>query len=220
VTGADIRRYRKAISQTQIRFAERLGISQAALSMIEQGRTAISDEHLRRLTERFDAPEYRPAFREFLRKLEASRAESQAALDTPRSRYLTLTVWAWEEGIDLSRAMSPEQAVELMTIRTPDEPAIAFAMPKKSQFWAEGEVFAFERCAREDVRDGDVCMVQVRPPRARATRTMIGVAHSAPAKRGRSVQIEPVSPPGPIFPVEDESVIGVFRAVYRGRYLG
>jgi hypothetical protein len=128
-------------------------------------------------------------------------------------------VWRWQEGFDLARTLTPDQAAGVITIEATGAPAIAFAMPRKSPHWTAGEVLVFERSRVEDVRDGELCLVQARAPRGDGTRTHIAVAHLAPAKRGRALNFEPVSPPGPIFAADAERLIGLLRAVFRGRYL-
>lgn len=218
ITGSDIRRYRKAVRQTQADFAGTMGISQAALSLIEQGRTAVSAEHVAALKERFVAPRFGPTFAEFAGGVEREKADHQAALESPGVRYLTLTVWRWEEGFDLGRTLTPDQAAGVITIEATGAPAIALKMPRKSSQWEAGEIFVFKRCRIEDVRDGEICLVQVRATRGDSTRTHVAVAHLAPAKRGRALQFEPISPAGPFVPADSDRVLGVLRSVFRGHY--
>ena len=52
--GRDIRRYRREIGWNQGAFAKELGLSQSALSLLESGKIAVSDEHMGRLTKAFD----------------------------------------------------------------------------------------------------------------------------------------------------------------------
>ncbi len=219
MSGLDIRRYRKRIGWNQTRFAERLGVSQSALSLIESGRVAVSEDHITKLRQAFAGSQTRPAFRDFLRDLDRGRAEGQAALTTSRGRYLMLPVWRWESGFDLSSALAPEHAVDMVTVRATKDPTIAFAMTKASEHWTQGEILVFERCRRTDLEDGDVCLLQVRLPRAKRNKTTLAVAHVVPDKGGQTVQFEPISPAGPIFSTKDDALPALLRVVYRGRHL-
>jgi len=48
---------------------------------------------------------------------------------------------------------------------------------------------------------------------------MLTIAHLAPAVRGNTLQLEPLSPPGAIF-AAGESLVACMKAVFRGRYIG
>ena len=137
LNGADIRRYRKTIRLTQVEFAERMGVSQSALSLLEGGRIAVSEDHAAQLRQRFGGHDFEPQFATFLRDLEARQKGTHAALTRATGRYLTLTVWRWEDGFDLSHAPGPECAVNVVTVRATDRPTIAFQMPRASTHWAK-----------------------------------------------------------------------------------
>lgn len=92
----------------QIDFAEQLGLSQSALSQLEGGRTGVSEEHIALLRERFGEAHLPQTFSHFLRDIERSRSQGQAAVTAPDSRWLALTVWAWQEGFDLGQTPSPD----------------------------------------------------------------------------------------------------------------
>jgi transcriptional regulator with XRE-family HTH domain len=217
MTGTDIRRYRKMLDMDQRAFAARLAISQSALSMIENGRMAIPQDYLARLTGVFDSPEFTPPFSEFLQILQREQAQGQAALAVPYARQLTLLVWAYTPDFDLSRAPAGDQVAGAITVPFTDRQAIALRMPKATQAWAAGEILVFEICRREDFEDNDICMVQVRAPRDRQTRTIIGLAHVGRATRGHALHIEPLSPSGPMFPADDESGLSYLRVFFRAR---
>lgn len=162
-------------------------------------------------------PRCEPRFSKFVEDLERSRAEGQAALSAPMARHVTLTVWAWLEGFDLSRAPGGDQAVGLVTVRSTPNDMIAFQMGEATEAWCAGEILVFETCERSQIRDGDVCLSQVKTSRGRGTQTMVTIAHLAPAVRGNTLQLEPVTPPGPIFSA-GEDLIACLRAVFCGRY--
>lgn len=219
ISGSDIRRYRKAINLSQVDFAEQLGLSQSALSQLEGGRTGVSDEHITLLRGRFGEAHLPQIFSDFLREIERSRSQGQAAATAPDSRWLALTVWAWQEGFDLGQTPSPDQAVDMVLVRPGDASVIAFRIEKRSQYWAAGEILVFEQTSAQEVNDGELCLVRVQHPRARGMRTLIAVAHFTHPKRGRTLRFEPISPAGAALPADDGRVIAVFRAIYRGRHL-
>lgn len=193
-------------------------MSQAALSLIEKGRTALSAAHLENLAARFNGPDYQPTFSEFGRRLQEDAVAGQAALDSPGVRFLTLTVWRWDDAFDLGRRFTPDESAGLVTVRATDRRAIAFIMPQKSAHWVSREILVFEQSRVEDVRDGDVCLVQSALPRGGGTRTAICVAHAAPSKRGRELHLEPLSPAGSFIAATPEGVRAIFRVTFRGRY--
>jgi transcriptional regulator with XRE-family HTH domain len=217
VTGADIRRYRRAIGWNQTAFAERLGIGQSTLSVIEAGRISVSDDHVAGLVERFSGIEFKPTFPEFVQSLEQERAQAEAALSTPQGRFTTLTVWTWD-GFELGRQPAPDQAVGLVTIRATEGPAIALEMHKATHAWAKGEILVFEKCSPVDVTDGDLCLLQVKRPRARAAQTLIATARVSRPASELAVQFEPVAPPAPRFSAADTAPATILRLIFRGSY--
>jgi transcriptional regulator with XRE-family HTH domain len=56
MTGAELKSVRKASSWTQVRAADRLGVTQAYLSMVERGARAVSPELAMRVVEVFEVP--------------------------------------------------------------------------------------------------------------------------------------------------------------------
>jgi len=219
LTGSGVRQYRRAIGLGQVAFARHLGVTQPTLSMLEGGRITVSQDHVDRLKAAFPSPKFHPSFEDFLRELERGAALQQAALTTCASHHSTLTVWAWTEGFDLSRPPGPELAADLITVRGLSRPAVAVQMPGKSSWWQKGEVIVFERCRPEDVREGEVCLVQLRVGDSRSSRTLIAIARLGPAKRRKALRLEPTSPSGPMVEPVAESLLAILRAVYRARHL-
>ncbi len=218
VTGSDVRRFRRQIGWNQKRFAERMSLSQSALSLLESGKIGVSDEHLARLRAKFSGDEVSTTFEQFLAEVNASAAAQRAALHSPGARHVLLTVWGCEGGLDLARPLPPSQAVGLVAVRDSARPAIALSMPRASAHWAAGEILVFEECSTDHVRNGAVCLVQVAQPRGRGTRTVIAVAHVGPTKREQSLHFEPISPAGPVFAVEPAAIIALLRVTFRARY--
>ncbi len=218
IGGADIRRYRKKIGMNQVAFAERLGVSQSTLSVMEGGRIAVSEEHLARLKQQFDEPRYKPRFSDFIRALETEQAGGQAALTAPEGRFLTLTVWGWEEGFDLSQRPALDRARGLVTVRASDNPALAFEMNRPTERWEKGEILVFERCDPDQVEDGDLCLIQIRRLRARGTQTMIAMVRVSRTTHLRMLKFEPTSPSLPPFAAAEVTVTAILRLSYRAKY--
>ncbi len=86
ITGADVRQYQNELGLTQRDFCEKLCMSQAALSLIEKGRTALSEEHLRRRGEQFGRTEFDPCFDEFSCRLGEASANLATAGSAGRTR--------------------------------------------------------------------------------------------------------------------------------------
>lgn len=218
LSGADIRRYRKAIKWNQTAFAKAVGLAQPTLSLLEAGRIAVSEDHLARLSESFNKLHLKPRFSEFVASLEAERATGQAALRMSEGKYLTLAVWRWQEGFDLSHVPSPEQAVNLVTVRATEQPILAFEMGKATERWDKGDILVFTGCRLEDIEDGHLCLVQVKRPRARGTQTLIATSRVVRATHGRAIQFQPLSPPAPAFSTETQVPESTLRLAYRGSY--
>ncbi len=212
ITGADIRRYRKSIGFNQVDFADQMGLSQSGLSQLESGRIAVSDEHLAQLGDRFSDHE----FEAFLGKRATTRDASRRALTSTTGKYLSLTVFPWEEGYDLGQVPSPDQAVDLVTIRATSKATIAFQMPRESVHWVRGEILVFEECRSDGILDQDICLIQVKPPRARTSKTVLAVARLT-SKRGSLPHLTPIVPRSPTLSARDESIMVLMRAVFRGR---
>jgi transcriptional regulator with XRE-family HTH domain len=216
LNGADIRRYRKTIRLTQVEFAERMGVSQSALSLLESGRIAVSEDHVGQLRQQFGGREFKPSFPKFLEDLEVSRKAAQAALTTATGRYLTLTVWRWEDGFDLSHPPGPECAVNVVTVRATDLPTIAFQMPRASTHWAKNEILVFEECQPDELADGDICLLQVATSRSRVPRTTIGLAQLGATSNSPST-ITPLKGRGSVMRADSESVRALLRVSFRAR---
>jgi transcriptional regulator with XRE-family HTH domain len=218
MTGQDIRRYRRQLGMDQDAFSKRIGLTQSGLSLLETGKTSVSEDHIGRLVAAFDDEDSQPRISQFMQVLEKERAEEQAALEAPGGQHLTLTVWDWEGGLDLSRAPTPDRAVGLVTIAGRPGRMIALRMDKNTNAWQKGEILVFEECGLDAVRDDDICLVQRVSRVNKPKPTAIAVAHVFRATHGQRLQIEPLSPTGPIFD-GDESVLAVLRVVYRAQYV-
>jgi len=218
LTGADIRRYRKTIGLSQIDFARRLGLSQSGLSQLENGRIAVCDDHVHQLQDRFSGRKTDLTFDSFLRQQAATGEASRRALSTDAGKHLTLTVWRWEDGYDLAQMPASELAVDLVTTHATSQATIAFQMTQKSTHWLSGEIFVFEECRPADLLDRDVCLVQFKPPRSQALKTVLAIARSASA-RSSARQLTPIAPRCPAFDASDKVIRILMRAVFRGHRL-
>jgi len=217
ITGADIRRYRNELGLKQVEFVKKLDVTQAALSLIEKGKTAVSAEHVEKLRRNFTAPDYEPSFVDFEKRLEQGRDKVLAG-KVARRDHLTLTVWRWEEGLDLTAGFRADQAADLITIRKPTGRVLAFLMTKKSEYWADDEIVVFEEAVHTDLKNRDLCLVYRRTPRSKDDQSLIAVAHVLPAGRGTRIQYQPVSPVGATFDHDDDQVHQVARVFFRGIY--
>lgn len=214
--GADIKRYRKSVGLTQVEFAKRMGVSQSALSLLESGRIAVSDDHVAELTDRFRGRSLKQTFTEFLSALKATQAAAGASLATSTGHYLTLTVWRWEDGFDLGGPPAPEMAVNVVTIRATDKPTIAFQMPRASPHWAQDEILVFEECRPGDLKHGDLCLIHTVRGQARAPRTTIGVAQLGDS-RGQGAKIIPLKGKGSALTAKADSIRSLLRVSFRAR---
>lgn len=216
MTGADIRRYRRAIGWKQTQFAAKIGLSQGALSMLEAGRIGVSEDHIAQLKKLFDGANLKPRFSDFLSQVQLERAQEQAAVSSPGGRYLTLTAWLWQEGLDLGKPMPRDQAGGLVTVETHGFEAIAFRMTTSTSAWQKGEIIVFERCEQREIRNGELCLVHLKPPRSRTPRTLIATAKIDPPDAWSKLILTALSPAsGRVHP--DSQITAFFREIYRGR---
>ncbi len=216
ISGADIRRYRKAIGYSQIDFAQRLRVSQSGLSQLENGQIAVSNEHSSQLEEHFSGKDLEMTFKAFLKNRLTTRATAQRALAKATGNYLTLTVWRWEDGYDLGQVPLPDQAVNLVTIQATSNTTIAFQLPNETTHWARDEIFVFEECRAVDILDQDVCLLQFKPPRARTLKTVLAIAQHASIS-GTLPHLVVLSPRCSTLVANDDSIHFLMRAVFRGR---
>jgi len=218
ISGADIRRYRKSIGYSQIDFAQRLGVSQSGLSQLENGQITVSSEHHVHLKERFSGQDLEITFSAFLKNRLTNRDTAQRALTEVTGKYLTLTVWRWEDGYDLGHVPLPDQAVNLVTIRATSNTTIAFQLPQETTHWARDEIFVFEECRAVDILDQDTCLLQFKPPRARTLKTVLAIAQHTSIS-GTLPHLVVLSPRCSTLVASDDSIHFLMRAVFRGRRL-
>lgn len=95
----------------------------------------------------------------------------------------------------------------LVTVPPPGAPTIALRMQKATSLWFKGEILVFEQCERDDVRDGELCLIQEKLPRGQGSRYILAFVHVSAAAQGSLLQMEPISPPGPIYTPEDASTL-------------
>ena len=211
VTGPQIRRYRKVLGMNQVQFARRIGVSQSALSQLESGRIALSDQQLKLMQKEFVAPTFQPSFGEFLLQIEGDHEPDnrQTSIIGTSGRYETLTVWKWEDGFDLDHVPPAELAVGLVTIPMTDKASIAFEMTRDTGHWVKEEVLVFLECQEKDLLESDVCLVQYR--RGRHARTSLALVERP---HGRSsLNIRPLSSRTDSIP--EESILILLRASIR-----
>jgi len=220
LSGADVRKFRQALGKSQRVFAAELGLSQGMLSLIELGRTPVTDEHLRRLRDSFNEASFRPTFEDFVRELQKSRRLGQAMLGYRPGCNAILTVWRWRDDVDLSVPPPPDDAVSTVSLHVQPDEAIAFQMKGKTQWWEKDEILVFARADREDCRDQDLCLVQLRRPRHKAPQTALAVARISGGRKERVFQLQPIrGAAAPVLTPEPDELLALLRCVYRARYV-
>ncbi len=217
--GSDLRKYRKKLGLSQHQVARLLGVSQASLSMIESGKFAISSGLHAKIEKVFNKAPYSPKYSSFCRKVEAERQSQQSLVGHPEVTFQILPVWEWEDGFDLSAAPSSIQPSGLVATRVTAEGAIAFQMPGGSAWWVEGEILVFAKSDLDRCRTGDLCLVQIRPPRARSARTSLVVVRFGDSGRSGRLELEPTDRSQPSYSPDPDQLEGLLRCVYRARYM-
>jgi transcriptional regulator with XRE-family HTH domain len=219
-SGADIRKYRKALKLSQREFSDKLGLSQATLSLTESGKVGVSDTVVERINQEFNKPAYKPQFDEFCRRVDSERRGAQTLVGNPLVNHATLPVWLWEEGFDLGSAPSTLEWRGVVTVRVSSDEAIAFEMPKGSGAWVAGEILVFRTTTLDECSGGELCLIQHRRPRARAATTMIATLRRDSSARRRSFSYDPGNPEDESFAADPDRIEAVLRCVFRARYLG
>lgn len=203
----------------QMDFARQVGFSQGMLSQIEIGQITLSDDHLKKLERAFRGPKYELSFDEFQEQAEQEQAERLSALTAQQEQYVTLRAWRWSGSFDLDAVPPSDGDAGLVMVRSSGRPLVAVQLNRRSTHWVTGEILVFEHCQRNDVEEGDICLVKAKPPRVRLAKTMITLARKTQSKRGRVLQFEPLSPVSAVFAATDETVQAYLRAIFRCRYL-
>ena len=219
-SGADIRKYRKALKLSQREFSAKLELSQATLSLTESGKIGVSDTVTDRLRAVFNKPEYKPRFDDFCRRVDSERKGAQTLVGNPLVNHSTLPVWLWEDGFDLGSAPSTLEWRGVVTVRVPTEDAIAFEMPKGSGAWVAGEILVFRTVSLDACNGGELCLVQHRRPRARAATALFATLRRDSSVRRRSFSFEPGNPEEESFAADPDRIDAILRCVYRARYVG
>lgn len=215
LSGADLRKYRKKLGLSQHDMAKALGVSQASLSQVESGKLAISSKLQAKMEKEFGKAKYPVRYPDFARTVEKERQSQQTLVGNPDVTFQLLPVWEWEDNFDLSAAPSSLERRGVAAVRTIPDGAIAFAMPKGSALWAEGEILVFTRASLKECRTGDLCLVQVRPARSSSVRSMIVSVRQEES----GPHFEPANRTEPTIAADPRRIEGLLKCVYRARYL-
>lgn len=215
--GSDLRVYRTKLGLRQADFASALDIAQPSYSYIESGRIALSQDHIARLREAFDKPPYEPRFSDFLRELDQAKRAKRGALTGPLARHQTLCVWRFD-AFDLSRPPEIDQAVGLVTVHSDRAELVALQMSRKTKHWMKDEIVVFAECDPSEVKESDLCLIQLQPSKGEPQTLVATVTHTSTAK-GKLAEFKPVAASGGPVLVGAESVLACFRSIYRARYL-
>lgn len=216
ISGFELRKFREQIGWNQSQLADALGVTQSALSMIERGRILVSQAHIDRLEA--GTKDAKPTFKEYLAALKTEHAHTNASLFTASARHSTLPVYRWEEGLDLSRKLFPSESIDLVTVRTTERACIAFMMARKTDYWQADEIIVLEECGPESLQPGDLCLIQIRQPRAKFLRNLLATVKVSRAAKTKQIEFLPISPAGPALPLDNSTMTLIMRCIYRATY--
>jgi transcriptional regulator with XRE-family HTH domain len=219
LTGTDLRRYRRAIGLNQEQLAERLGVSQSTLSLLEGGRIPLADSYLDKLNEQFNRASVKVKFADYVRRVEEERREGLALVGNAAVSYATIPVWRWEPNFDLGSPASALTPQAWITVRAPSDEVIAFRMPKGSAWWADGEILAFLRTEPARAPTGALALVQLAIPKVRVPHTTLVLVRWVGPTSQRVLQFEPAEKPEGLFTPAIDQVEGFLKCFFRARYL-
>lgn len=212
IDGPTLCRYRRALGIRQQDLADALGVTQAAISLIESGRMAISHSIQKDLWAIYDKRGMKPRLGAFLDS-EASIGAGMAPVS------VTLPVAAWTQRLDLMDDPTSRPAVDLVTLRLEiGTRAIALSMRETSPHWKRDEVLVFAFVGVERCKPGDLCVLSPTANMKGASSVIARVVRpkgmSQTARR-----FELIQPEGPSIPATADAVRSVARCVYRACYI-
>jgi len=211
-----LRRYRRALGLRQADFAKRVGVTQAAVSLLEAGRMPLSEALAQTIWNEFDRPGVRPRLGRFL---EQQASEQRQSAPMASRSFTTLPVFTWTPRLDLEDDPGTMPTRGLVTVLlAPGSRALVLEMPEKTDAWVSGEILVFAVCGVEHCRADDLCLL--RPARSRRRNATVVARVVRP--RGKSMaarHFEPLLPKGPRVPARADAVKDVLRCVYRARYV-
>lgn len=215
LTGADIRRFRKSLELTQEAFALKLGLSQPTLSLLEAGKVGLDEKYLDTLTRVFA----KAGFAAFAETVKKERSTGQPLIGHPQAHFAVIPVWRWEHNFDLAATLSGLAPCSYVMVQAPSNEVIAFQMPRATTWWKSDEILVFRRIESDACQNGDLLLLQVKPPRARVPQTMLVAARYAPHGAQRILQCEPTEAGQPLFTPEADQIQAMLRCIFRARYL-
>ena len=212
LTGPVLRLYRSALGLKQDELGDELGCSQAAISLVEAGRMALSENLRESILVRFDRRGVKPRLSEFLAQL-----EQEAPPRLAQQARTTLPVFRWSPAFD-PQDEPTEPAVDLVTLRC-SVPTIALAMSSSSREWEADEILVFAVCEPSDCKPNDLVLLQP-TNRLRNAASMIAAVERIRGRSSAHRRFVPIQPTGQALPADAESVTFVARCVYRAKYDG
>jgi transcriptional regulator with XRE-family HTH domain len=214
VTGELVRRYRKLLGLQQSEFAERWGLTQGALSQIESGRLGISHERASLLSTTFSGTKGELAFKRFLGQFSVERRGSLPLVGHPSATFSTLTVWRWDEDLDLATDPIGLEQAGLITLRLqPGARALALEVPIDGA----AETLVFSPVEFVDLRSGDLVLHQTAGERTGPS--VIATVEHRGQTSSRRTRFRPILPKGKPREVRPSDLTGLLRCVYRARYV-
>jgi transcriptional regulator with XRE-family HTH domain len=210
LNGRVIRAYRMAVALNQSEFADRVGITQGALSLWESGKTAISASSADRLWRVFDAPPWTPTLSAFIEKQAAAQRPTASLPVHDSGSYQTLLVWRWTPDLDLGDDPSSFEVRGIVTVRMePGIEALALELPPQQRY-QRGEIAVFRPKTGRDFTPGGLYLIQ----KVGAGRVVIAEHGGTAKRRGRLRARWPAA--GDLTVTEDDVVLG---CTFRGRYV-
>lgn len=216
ITGELVRRYRKLIGLQQSEFANRWGLSQGALSQIEGGRLAISEDRATLLAKAFAGKGGEVPFPQFAQQFSRERRQSLPLVGHPTASYATLVAWRWSEDIDLAAEPVGLAPAGLVTLRLEQGVrALAFDAPLEPD--ERHETLVFVPTPFAEIASGDLVLYQ-RAGNGPSAAVIASVEHTGitSSRRTRLHSMLPREKRGR--EVRAEDVAALLRCVYRARY--
>lgn len=211
LTGPALRQYRRALGLKQGELGDELGVSQAAISLVEAGRMAVSESLRDALVERFDREGESPRLSEFLAEL-GQETPPRSTLQA----HTTLPVYRWTPKFDPLEEPVDRQ-VDLVTLRC-SAPAVALAMSSASTAWEQEEILVFAVCEPSNCKPGDLVLLQP-TNRPRHAASLIAGVERVKGRSSAHRRLLPIQPSTQALSADADSVAFIARCVYRARYM-
>lgn len=217
ISGSTIRAYRERLELTQKDFADRLGMSQGLISLIELGRGSVSKRLLKRLQLKSEEGAFKLGFSEFLTTggmvIQADESEFRAAQPIPLE--------PWTGRIDLRKPADKGTEGRIYLPGLP-EGARAFHFNPSPRFLDPNTIAVFRPTQFIELIRDQVVLIQIKV-RHGTKELPASIAHLGRAivvRRGRRHihQFEAADPNVQVAVFEDESIEVAMTCCFCGKY--